>query len=240
MDQYTKNYTGYANGVSVEQQTVSLYKSMYLWMSMGLGMTALTSFVVMKLLYQSDQFAEVFLSSTTMIMLMIASFVMVFALGGMINRISFIMAHLLFCLYSVIMGAWLTPMLLLYTSASVTKVFLITAGTFGGMAVYGHFTNRDLSSIGRICYMALWGVILASIVNIFMGSSMMDYVISYLAVAIFCGITMYDVQKFKTLLLECGDAGDSVRKIALLGALTLYLDFLNLFIHLLRILGQRK
>ncbi len=150
------------------------------------------------------------------------------------------MAHLLFCLYAVIMGAWMTPVLLVYTAASVTKVFLITAGTFGGMAVYGHVSNKDLSTVGRICGIALWGVILASLVNLFMGSSTMDYVISYLAVAIFCGLTMYDVQKFKNLLIGSDSSNDSVRKIALLGALTLYLDFLNLFLHLLRILGRRK
>ena len=242
---YTKDYEyshSTARGeTTVEETTASVYRNMYLWMTAGLSITALTAFVVMDRISHSQPFAETFLSGGMMIFLAIVSFVLVFVLSGMINRLSFVTATLLFALYSVIMGAWMAPVLLVYTEASVFKVFLITAGTFGGMAVYGHVTKSDLTTVGRIAGMALWGVILASIVNFFMHSAMMDYVISYVAIAIFCGLTMYDVQKFKELIFSFGsEANDNVRKIALIGALSLYLDFLNLFLHLLRILGSRR
>ena len=240
---YVKDYS--VKTGSPEQRlaetTASVYRNMYLWMTCGLVLTAMTAFLVMDRIMHNGDFAEMFVSSGSMWGLAIASFVLVLALSAMIERLSFVVASLMFALYSVIMGAWMAPVLLIYTEASVFKVFLITAGTFCGMAVYGHFTNADLSTVGRIAGMALWGVILASIVNFFMHSAMMDYVISYVAVAIFCGLTMYDVQKFKQIILNYGsEADDHVRKIALLGALSLYLDFLNLFLHLLRILGSKR
>ncbi len=240
---YVKDYT--VRSESSEQRfaetTASVYRNMYLWMTCGLALTAMTAFLVMDRIVHNGAFAEMFLSNGMMWGLAIASFILVLALSAMIERLSFIVATLFFALYSVVMGAWMAPVLLVYTEASVFKVFLITAGTFGGMAVYGHVTKSDLTTVGRIAGMALWGVILASIVNFFMHSAMIDYVISYVAVAIFCGLTMYDVQKFKQIILNYGsEADDNVRKIALLGALSLYLDFLNLFLHLLRILGSRR
>ena len=239
---YVKDYTsGYATTPSKEETAVSAYKSMFGWMACGLGLTALTSYVVMERIYQSEAFAEFFLSKGMMWFLVIASFGMVLSLSACIYRMSFTVATLVFALYSVVMGAWITPLLLVYTKSSVFQAFLVTAGTFAGMAVYGHFTKADLSKVGKICIMALWGVIIASLVNFFFQSSTMSYVMSYISVAIFCGLTMYDVQKFKQVLESYGDsADDNVRKIALLGALNLYMDFLNLFINLLHLLSGRR
>ena len=241
MDNYVKDYsTTYQTG-SVTGTLSSVYKNMFGWMAAALCLSALSAFVVVDRIYASEAFANAYFSSPTMWILAIASFAMVLILGGALHKMSMTMASLMFALYSVLMGAWIAPVLLVYTAESVTQVFLITAGTFAGMAVYGHITSRDLSKMGSILIMALWGVILASLVNMFMHSSGLSYIISYVAVAIFCGLTMYDVQKFKEMIYGYGgEADDNIRKIALIGALNLYMDFLNLFLYLLRILGSRR
>lgn len=240
MDNYVKNYSTSYETSSVEGTIASVYKNMFGWMAAALGLSALSAYVVIDRIYASEAFANAFFSSSAMWIMAIASFAMVFILSGALHKLSMTSASLLFALYSVLMGAWIAPMLLIYTAESVTQVFLITAGTFGGMAVYGHITSRDLSKMGSILMMALIGVIIASLVNIFMHSSGMSLIISYISVVIFCGLTMYDVQKFKNIIYNYGQADDQIRKIALLGALNLYMDFLNLFLYLLRILGSRR
>ena len=124
--------------------------------------------------------------------------------------------------------------------SSIASVFFITAGTFGVMALVGYTTKKDLSSMGKILFMALIGIIIATIVNIFLKSSGLEMIVSYLGVLIFVGLTAYDTQKIKNMLLMAPDAGEAAQKMALLGALTLYLDFINLFIYLLRIFGRRE
>ena len=124
--------------------------------------------------------------------------------------------------------------------ASIAKVFFITAGTFGAMSLIGYTTKTDLTSMGKILMMALVGLIIASVVNMFLGSAGLDYIMSYVGVLIFVGLTAYDTQKIKNLVIGSGVSGEAGQKIALLGALTLYLDFINLFIYLLRIFGSRR
>jgi hypothetical protein len=128
-----------------------------------------------------------------------------------------------------------------YTEASITKTFIITAGMFGGMSLFGMTTKKDLTGIGSFCIMGLWGLILAMIVNIFMKSSAMDFVISIIGVIVFVGLTAFDTQKLKQMG-ETAPLDDAVamRRGALLGAITLYLDFINLFLYLLRLFGERK
>ena len=172
--------------------------------------------------------------------LIIAEFVLVFAISGAINKMSITVATLLFVLYSVINGATLSVIFIAYTAESISNVFFITAATFGAMSLIGYTTKTDLSSMGKYLMMALIGVVIATIVNIFMGSSMLHMITSYVGVLVFVGLTAYDTQKIKNLLMEAPDAGEHMHKIALLGSLTLYLDFINLFIYLLRILGDRK
>ena len=127
-----------------------------------------------------------------------------------------------------------------YTSASIASTFIITAGTFGAMSLYGYSTKKDLTKIGNIAFMALIGIIIASVVNFFMESSMMSWVITYLGVLIFVALTAYDTQKLKRIAINGFDNEESMEKSAILGALTLYLDFINLFLFLLRIFGDRK
>jgi len=242
MDNYVKDYN-YQTGATAESVSVSIstaYRNMYGWMASALGVSAATAYVVMDRIVNSESFANTFFSRPVMWGMIIASFVMVIFLSAAINKLSVTTASIVFALYAVLLGAWVSPVLLAYTSSSVIQVFLITAGMFGGMALYGHVTKRDLSKVGSICMMGLWGIILASLVNWFFKSPMVSYVISYIGVVIFSGLTMWDVQKFKTMIYSGVYSGDSLQKVALLGALSLYLDFLNLFLYLLRIMGSRK
>ena len=172
--------------------------------------------------------------------LVIAEFALVFGVSAAINRLSLTTATLMFILYSVINGALLSYIFLRYTASSVAAVFFITAGTFGVMALIGYTTKTDLSSMGKILFMALIGLIIATIVNVFVKSDGLTMILSYVGVLIFVGLTAYDTQKIKQMLMQAPDASESAQKMALLGALTLYLDFINLFIYLLRIFGKRE
>ena len=146
----------------------------------------------------------------------------------------------MFVLYSVINGATLSVVFLAFTMSSITSVFFITAGTFATMALVGYTTKKDLTSMGRMLFMALIGLVIATVVNMFMRNSGLDMILNYVGVLVFVGLTAYDTQKIKEQLMMAGDAGEAWQKMALVGALTLYLDFINLFLYLLRILGKRE
>jgi len=164
----------------------------------------------------------------------------VIGVSAAINKLSLLTATLLFVLYSVINGALLSSIFLIYTESSIATVFFITAGTFAAMSFFGYTTKTDLTSWGKLLMMALIGLIIATVVNLFMKSSGLEMVISYAGVLIFVGLTAYDTQKIKEMCLQAPDAGETMQKYALLGALSLYLDFINLFIYLLRIFGRRE
>ena len=169
----------------------------------------------------------------------IAELILVITVSAAINRLSLSVATLLFVVYSVLNGAFLSSIFLVYTASSISTVFFITAGTFAAMALLGYTTKTDLTSIGKILFMALIGMIIATIVNLFVKSTGLDLIISYIGVLVFVGLTAYDSQKIKQMLLQAPDAGEGAQKVALLGALSLYLDFINLFLYLLRIFGRR-
>ena len=172
--------------------------------------------------------------------LVIAEFALVIGISAAINRLSLATATLMFVAYSVINGAMLSSIFMIYTAASIASVFFITAATFAVMALIGYTTKTDLTSVGKLLFMALIGLVIATIVNMFIGSSTLTMICSYVGVLIFVGFTAYDSQKIKNMLMQAPDAGESSQKLALLGALTLYLDFINLFIYLLRIFGDRR
>ena len=161
-------------------------------------------------------------------------------ISSRIDSLSLSTATLLFTLYSAINGLTLSVIFLVYDITTIGQVFFITAGTFGAMALFGYYTKKDLSVIGHTLYMALIGLILATLVNFFMRSAMLDYILSYIGVGIFVGLTAWDSQKIKRILSEMNDTGEEAQKFALLGALTLYLDFINLFLYLLRIFSKRR
>ena len=170
---------------------------------------------------------------------MLAPLGIVFYMSFGINKMSAAKAQTTFWVFAALMGLSLSSILLIYTGMSVTRVFFICSATFGAMSIYGYTTKRDLTKLGSFLMMGLIGIIIASLVNIFMKSSMMYFVISILGVLIFVGLTAYDTQKIKNMY-AASDTGEIMGKKAVMGALTLYLDFINLFIMLLRLFGQRR
>lgn len=214
-----------------------LMRKVYVWMTLALVLTGATAYGVAT---SPGVITALYSNSILLWGLVIAEFAIVFGVSAAINRLSLTTATLLFVLYSVINGALFSSIFLIYTMSSIASVFFITAGTFGVMALVGYTTKKDLSSMGKILFMALIGIIIATIVNIFLKSSGFEMIVSYLGVLVFVGLTAYDTQKIKNMLMMAPDASEASQKYALLGALTLYLDFINLFIYLLRIFGRRE
>jgi len=239
MDYKELNLQGISNG---RQWDVSaafpvLMRKVYVWMTLALVITGLTAYGVAT---SPGVLQAIYTNQILFWGLVIAEFALVFGVTAMLNRISLTTATLMFILYSVINGALMSYIFLAYTASSIAVVFFITAGTFGVMAFIGYTTKTDLSSMGKILMMALVGLIIATIVNLFIKSSGLTLILSYVGVLIFVGLTAWDTQKIKQMLMEAPDAGEASQKIALLGALSLYLDFINLFIYLLRIFGRRE
>ena len=214
-----------------------LMRKVYVWMTLALVITGFTSYGVAT----SPGILQAIYGNQLLFWgMIIAEFALVIGVSAAIHRLSLTTATLMFILYSVINGALLSYIFLVYTASSVATVFFITAGTFGAMALLGYTTKTDLSSIGKYLIMALIGLIIATVVNLFIQSTGFTLILSYVGVLIFVGLTAYDSQKIKQMLLQAPDAGEGAQKLALLGALTLYLDFINLFIYLLRIFGRRN
>lgn len=214
-----------------------LMRKVYTWMTLAMVITGITAYGVAT----SPAILEAIFTNKMLFWgLIIAEFGLVFGISGMINKLGLATATLMFIAYSVINGALLSTIFLLYTMQSIGTVFFITAGTFGIMALIGYTTKTDLTSLGKMLFMALIGIIIATVVNIFVGSTGLQMVISYIGVIIFVGLTAYDSQKIKHMLMTQNSADEGAQKLALLGALTLYLDFINLFIYLLRIFGSRR
>lgn len=215
----------------------TLMRKVYLWMTMALVISGLTAYEVAT----SQKMIElIFTNSAVMWGIIIANFGLVLGISAGIRKLSLVTATLLFILYSALNGVMCSSVLLIYTMSSVASAFFVTAGTFGVMSLIGYTTRTDLTSIGRIAFMALIGIIIASVVNIFIGSGSMSLIISYIAVIIFVALTAYDTQKIKEGLNSYEYADESAQKVALLGALSLYLDFVNLFLYIVRIMGDRK
>lgn len=217
----------------------ALMRKVYVWMTLALIITGVTAYGVA---HSEVLMSQMFESRRAVFMvLIIAELALVFGISRFINRLSLTTATLLFILYSALNGATLSVIFLAYSASVITKTFFITAGTFGTMALFGYFTKADLSGLGKILLMALVGIIIASIVNIFFfKSGMFDLIVSYIGVLVFVGLTAYDSQKIKQLLLRAEDADENAQKMALMGSLTLYLDFINLFLYLLRIFGRER
>ena len=215
----------------------ALMRKVFVWMTLALAITGLTAYGVAT---SPAILSLIFSSKVTFFGLIIAEFALVFAISGAINRLSLSTATMLFILYSVINGATLSSIFFAFSVATIGKVFFITAGTFGAMALVGYTTKTDLTSMGKLLFMALLGIIIASVVNIFVASSGLDLILSYVGVLVFVGLTAYDTQKIKQMCQAAPDAGESAQKLALIGALSLYLDFINLVLYLLRIFGNNR
>ena len=209
----------------------------YSWMCFALVVTGLVAFGVASTPILVKTIAT---NQILFIGLIIAEFAAVIALSALINKISSATAILLFIGYSALNGVTLSVILLAFTGTSVASTFFATAATFAAMSCIGWFTKKDLTSIGNLCYMALIGLIIASVVNIFLASSMMYWIVTYVGILIFVGLIAYDTQKIKKMSRTFEANSEAGKKTAIMGALALYLDFINLFLLLLRIFGDRR
>lgn len=210
------------------------------WMGLGLAVTSMIAYLV----YSTPSLLALLIGETGMTGL---GYVMMFAPIGFVlvmsfgfNRLSYFALTILFLLYAGMMGASLSFIFLVYTNESIYNAFIIAALMFGVMGVIGYTTKTDLTKMGSILLMALIGIIIASLINIFMKSDSLSYAISFISVIVFCGLTAWDLQKLKNLAGETSLDTETKSKLGILGALTLYLDFINLFLSLLRLFGKRK
>jgi len=232
----------------IDQGLRAYMLKVYNYMASGVLLTGFISLLFFKLSVVTGKSGEItgltsfgstIYTSGLKWVIMLAPLGVVFYMSFNIAKMTSAKAQSTFWVFAALMGASLSSIFLMYTGESITRVFFITAGTFGAMSIYGYTTKRDLTKLGSFLMMGLFGIIIASIVNIFMKSSMMYFVISILGVLIFVGLTAYDTQKIKNMYLV-SDSGELMGKKAVMGALTLYLDFINLFIMLLRLFGQRR
>lgn len=239
MDYEEMNYQSFTRDRQLEASYAfpALMRKTYLWMSMALVITGLTAYVVAT---NAAISSYIFMHSQLIWVLFLAEIGLVIGLSAAIRKISLSTATLMFVAYAALNGITFSSLFYVYTMGSLASTFFITAGTFGAMSLVGFFTKTDLSSMGKILLMALIGLIIASVVNIFVASSGLEMLMTYLGVLIFVGLTAYDTQKIKQMFLMAPDASESTQKYAVLGALTLYLDFINLFLYLLRIFGRRE
>jgi len=223
------------NEATLQRYVAGVMRKVFGKMTLGLLLTAVTSFLVLS----SQTVMNLLFANTSIIWIMFAAELgVVIYLSARIEKMSAGTAAVMFYLYSILNGITLTPIFLVYTGASIAKTFAITAGTFGAMTIVGYTTRQDLSKIGSYLFMALIGLIVCIVINLFIQNSMFDFLISIAAVVIFVGLTAWDTQAIKRM---CAQADPSMMgKVATMGALTLYLDFINLFIHLLRLFGSRE
>lgn len=231
MAQYVTSQT------AAESAAATLFKSLYMQMAAALTITGLVAYF----LSESVDFWYFLAENSFAIWgIFIAQIVLVVWLSARLPNMSMTSATLLFILYSALMGVTMSTIFMIYTMSSIASVFFITAGTFLVMSLIGFFTRIDLTRVGSLLFMALVGLIIASVVNIFLHSDTLYWVVSYAGVVIFVGLTAYDTQKIKDTFIQYGEVDEMGQKLALFGAFSLYLDFINLFLHLLRIMGDRR
>ena len=237
MSQY-ENYMPYASGVDTLEITNTLFRKVYQFMALGLIITSVAAYLTAS---SPAMINFLFGSRAPLIIAVVVELGLVFYLGFAINKISAGTALILFLLYSLVNGLTCSVLLLVYTQASIYQAFFTTAGMFGAMSLYGLYSKRDLTGMGSFLIMGLFGLIIAGIINMFVKSSGIEMAISIIGIIIFMGLTAYDTAKIKQLSMTVNGADDSaLTKIAVIGALQLYLDFINLFIYLLRLFGKRR
>jgi len=227
---------------SKDQLGIKSYQALFItkvynWMALALFITGLVSYFVAS----SPELINIIIGSKFVFYgLLIGELLLVIYLTRSIDKLSQNMVIAGFLLYAVLNGLTMSFIFMIYTSNSIATTFYVTAGTFGAMSLYGYYTKKDLTSLGNMAMMGLIGIIVASIVNMFLQNDMMSWIITYLGVAIFVGLTAYDTQKLKNLGSQGFVNDESMEKMSIMGALTLYLDFINMFLFLLRIFGNRN
>ncbi len=243
-----RTVAGAAVGVAIDEGLRQHMLRVYNYMASALALTGVVAYVTASMSVVTNdagqitgytQLGATLFESALIWVVMLAPLGFVFFLSARINRMSFSTAQTVFWVFAGLMGLSLATIFIAYTGASITRVFFITAGTFAGMSLYGYTTKKDLTGWGSFLFMGLIGIIIASIVNMFIASSALHFAISVIGVLVFVGLTAYDTQKIKEIYMESDDS-ETMGKKAIMGALNLYLDFINLFIMLLRLFGDRR
>ncbi len=219
-----------------DRAVFNFFNAVYAWMCVGLAVTATCAWLVS----QNTQLVMALFSRGVALVFVLGSLVVVWSIRSAAMRLSPGIALALFVLYSAIVGVFLSGIFVIYRLESIAGVFVVTAGTFGATSLYGYLTKRDLTSMGSFLFMAVWGLFLATIVNIFWANSTLYWVITYAGLAIFIGLTAYDTQKLKQFAYSAQGNNALAQRMAVIGSLELYLDFINMFLFLLRILGKRR
>ena len=229
-------------GLAAQPVTRTFFASVFMWMGIALGISAITSYV-----FGTDaSYMQYLIDLTTGkptglgYVTMFAPLGLVLLMSFGVNRLSSTALISVFLIYSILMGMSLSFIFLIYTTASIYGVFFASAAMFGIMALLGYTTKTDLTKLGSILIMALIGIIIAGLINMFLQSSGLSYIISFISVIVFTGLTAYDVQKLKEIGTQVENGTEAASKMSIMGALTLYLDFINLFLALLRLFGSRK
>jgi hypothetical protein len=252
MSDFDRNYTAARSGfgadraVAIDQGLRAYMIRIYNYMAVGVGLTGVVAWVTFNAAVTETAgrialtpFGQMIYSTPATIVLFLGTLGMVFLISWRIDRLQPSTAFALFLVYAGVLGLMLSSVFLAYTGTSITRVFFISAASFGALSLYGYTTQRDLSAMGSFLMMGLIGLIIAMLVNLFMQSSVLDFVISAVGVLIFAGLTAWDTQKIKEMY-DPQEDGTAVGRKAVMGALTLYLDFINLFLFMLRFLGDRR
>ncbi len=227
----------HTSNTQIIAETNRFFRKVYGWMTLGLIVSGVTAFVVA---HSPTLIELLFGNSIILIVLLIWQIFLVGSLAGWIQKMSSTTAIFMFLLYCLTTGITLASIFLVYTMSSIGNVFFITAGMFGFMSLYGFFTHDDLSSFGHIGLMGLVGIIIASIINLWIRNSQFDLIISCISIMIFTALTAYDTQRIKAMNIIGNEGSEEDTKESIMGALTLYLDFINIFIQLLRLFGKRR
>jgi uncharacterized protein len=234
--------------VAVDAGLRAYMLSVYNYMAIAVALTGVVAWFTYSAAVVTDAagaitgltaFGQAIYSGPMMIVLLLGTLGLVFFISFRIQKLEFTTALVLFMIYSALLGVTVSSIFLTYTGASITRVFFISAASFGALSLWGYTTQRDLSGFGTFLIMGLFGIIIASLVNLFLKSSGLDWMISIIGVGVFAGLTAYDTQRIKEMYNSMDDAGTLGRK-AVMGALSLYLDFINLFLMLLRLVGDRR
>ncbi|MEI1249951.1 Bax inhibitor-1/YccA family protein [Rhizobium aouanii] len=238
-----RNYQSRAQtGEMIDQGLRAYMLKVYNLMALGLAITGVAAYLSFQFAFANGEltaFGQAIYVSPLKWVVILAPLALVFFLSFRINSMTVAAAQTTFAVYAALVGLSLSSIFLIYTGQSVVQTFFVTAASFGALSLYGYTTKRDLSAMGSFLMMGLFGLIIAMLVNVFLASSAVQFAISVLGVLIFAGLTAYDTQRIKELYLEADDVAVAGRK-AIMGALTLYLDFINLFMFLLQFMGNRK
>ena len=256
MSDFDRNYAAAKRGVgadravAIDQGLRAYMISVYNYMAIGVALTGVAAWLAYQmaggdainlrnLAGTATPFGQMLYSTVGMIVMLVGTFGLVMLISFMIDRLSPALAFGLFMLYAALLGVMLSTIFIQYTGTSITRVFFISAASFGALSLYGYTTQRDLSPIGAFLIMGLIGLLIAIVVNMFLQSNAMGFIISIVGVLIFAGLTAWDTQKIKEMY-DVNDDGTVTSRKAIMGALTLYLDFINLFLFMLRLIGDRR